>query len=150
MSGVVYGREMLARIASLCEVDPEHEACGFVVRRAGGLEMVPIPNVADRYHDADPAHFPRTSRSSYFMDPRAQVRVLTELDATGGAVVAIWHSHVELGAYFSAMDRAEAVIDGVQQVPGAEYLVFGMKGGRVTESKRYRLEDGEFVASDVE
>jgi len=52
-----YGQEVLARIRALCEADPEREACGFVIRRGGGLEVIGLPNVADRYHAADPAQF---------------------------------------------------------------------------------------------
>ncbi len=146
---VAYGRSLLARIVALCEADAGREVCGFVVRRGGALEVEPIPNVADRYHAKDPAGFPRTSRESYLMDPRAQLRVLEALEAAGGEVVAVWHSHVEMGAYFSAKDRADAVVDGAPLVPGAEYLVLGVRGGRVDEVKRFRLEDGEFVESEV-
>lgn len=144
-----YGPALLARIVQLCEADPEREACGFVVRRGSDLEVVAIPNVADRYHARDPERFPRTSRDSYLMDPRAQLRVLEELEPAGGAVVAVWHSHVEVGAYFSEKDRADAVIDGVQQVPGAEYLVFGVRRGRVTEAKRFRLRGADFVETPL-
>jgi [CysO sulfur-carrier protein]-S-L-cysteine hydrolase len=123
--------------------------CGFVVRRRGALEVEPIPNVADRYHAKDPARFPRMSRESYLMDPKMQLRVLEELARSGGEVVAVWHSHVEVGAYFSAKDRADAVVEGTPLVPGAEYLVLGVRGGRVTERKRYRWEGGDFVESDL-
>ena len=140
-----YGPELLDRLRALCEADPAREACGFVVRRAGALEVVPIPNVADRYHARDPERFPRTSRDSYLMDPRAQLRVHEELAASGGEIVAVWHSHVEVGAYFSEKDRADAVVDGVQLVPGAEYLVLGVRGGRVDELKRYRFDGEGFV-----
>lgn len=148
MSEVRYGRELLRRIAELCEADPARETCGFVVRRAGALEVVAIPNVADRYHERDPARFPRTSRDSYLMEPRAQLRALEELEVPD-AVVAVWHSHVEVGAYFSEKDRADAVIDGVQQVPGAEYLVFGVRSGRVTEAKRFRLDGAAFIELEL-
>ena len=147
MSGVAYGEGVLGRIAALCEADPEREACGFVLRRAGALAVVPIPNVADRYHAADPERFPRTSRDSYLMEPKAQLAVLRELDASGDEIVAVWHSHVEVGAYFSEKDRADAVVDGIPQVPGAEYLVLGVRGGRVTETRRFRYEGGAFVES---
>jgi proteasome lid subunit RPN8/RPN11 len=146
---VGYGSELLGRIAALCEAEPEREVCGFVVERAGALEVIPIPNVADRYHAADPARFPRSSRESYLMDPRALLRVHGELDRTGGAIVAVWHSHVEVGAYFSAKDRADAVVDGVQQVPGAEYLVLGVRSGRVTETRRYRWDGTAFLEDEL-
>jgi hypothetical protein len=55
-----------------------------------------------------------------------------------------------VGAYFSEKDRADAVVDGVQAVPGAEYLVLGVRGGRVTEVKRFRWADGDFVESSLD
>jgi proteasome lid subunit RPN8/RPN11 len=149
VNGVAYGPEVVARLVALCEADPAREVCGFVVRRGGALDVVPIANVADRYHAADPARFPRTSREAYLMDPKEQLRVQQELDAWGGEIAAVWHSHVEVGAYFSEKDRADAVLDGVQAVPGAEYLVLGVRSGRVTEVKRYRFEGGAFVESGL-
>ena len=146
---IAYPPELLDRLRALCEADPAREVCGFVVRRAGALEAVPVPNVADRYHARDPEQFPRTSRDGYLMDPRAQLRVHEELAASGGELVAVWHSHVEVGAYFSAKDRADAVVDGVQLLPGAEYLVLGVRGGRVDEVKRYRFDGEGFVEAPL-
>ncbi|WP_242338303.1 MULTISPECIES: Mov34/MPN/PAD-1 family protein [Anaeromyxobacter] len=147
---MTYGPELLARLRKLSEADPEREVCGFVVRRGDALEALSLPNVADRYHALDPARFPRTSRESYLMDPRAQLRVHEELEASGGEIVAVWHSHVEVGAYFSAKDRADAVVDGQQLLPGAEYLVLGVRGGRVDEARRYRFDAGDFVEAKLD
>jgi proteasome lid subunit RPN8/RPN11 len=140
-----YDPETVARLVALCEADPEREVCGFLLRRGGALHVVPVTNAADRYHAADPASFPRTSRDSYLMDPKEQLRVYRELEVGGVAVAAVWHSHVEVGAYFSAKDRADAVVEGVPAVPGAEYLVLGVRGGRVTEVKRFAW-DGRVFA----
>ncbi len=149
MSGTAYGRAVLDRIAALCEADPSREACGFVLRRGGVLVVVPVPNVADRYHAADPARFPRTSRDSYLMDPRVQLRVHEDLARVGGEIAAVWHSHVEAGAYFSEKDRADALLDGAPVIPGAEYLVLSVRGGKVAERRRYRLEGGDFVEAEL-
>jgi proteasome lid subunit RPN8/RPN11 len=149
VSGIAYPPEVVARIAALCEADPAREVCGFVVRRGAELEVVPVANVADRYHAADPEHFPRTSRDGYLMDPKAQLRLQREIEAWGGEIVAVWHSHVEVGAYFSEKDRADAVVDGIQTMPGAEYLVLGVRGGRVTEAKRFRWDGREFVEAEL-
>jgi [CysO sulfur-carrier protein]-S-L-cysteine hydrolase len=140
-----YGPEVLDRLAAVCEADPEREVCGFVIRRGGALEIVPIANVADRYHEKEPERFPRTSRTSYLMDPRAQLRVHESLLDGRGEIVAVWHSHVEVGAYFSEKDRADALVDGEPLLPGAEYLVLGVRGGKVTERRRYVLDGGAFV-----
>lgn len=140
---------ILARIVAACEAEPDREVCGFVVRRGGALQVERIANVADRYHALDPERFPRTSRDSYLMDPKDQLRVHRELEAWGGEIAVVWHSHVETGAYFSAKDRADAVVDGAPAVPGAEYLVLGVRRGRVGEVKRYRWDGGDFVETDV-
>ena len=149
VTAVAYPPALMARLVGLCEADPAREVCGFVVRRGAALEVVPVPNVADRYHAADPERFPRTSRDGYLMDPKAQLRLHRELEGGGGEIVAVWHSHVETGAYFSEKDRADAVVDGVQAVPGAEYLVLGLRGGRVTEARRFRWDGREFVEAEL-
>lgn len=135
------------RMVELCETSPEREACGFVVRRGAALEVLAVPNAVDRYHAADPRAYPATARDAFLMDPRAQLRVHLDLDRSGGEIVAVWHSHVDAGAYLSARDLADAVVDGVQQVPGAEYIVLGMRAGRVTEVRRWRFVDGEAVGA---
>ncbi|MFL5271148.1 MAG: Mov34/MPN/PAD-1 family protein [Anaeromyxobacteraceae bacterium] len=149
MTALAYPPDVVARIASLCEADPAREVCGFVVRRGSELEVVPVPNVADRYHATDPEHFPRTSRDSYLMDPKTQLRLQRETEAWGGEIVAVWHSHVEVGAYFSEKDRADAVVEGIQTMPGAEYLVLAVRGGRVTEARRFRWDGGGFVEAEL-
>ena len=145
VSGGGYGPELLAQLVARCEAEPEREACGFVVRRAAALEVVPVENVADAYHARDPARFPRTSRTSYLMDPKAQLRLLRALEQDGGEIVAVWHSHVEVGAYFSAKDRADATVEGAPILPGAEYLVLGVRGGKVAEVRRFVWRDGEYA-----
>jgi proteasome lid subunit RPN8/RPN11 len=144
-----YPPDLLRQIVARCEADPRRETCGLVVRIRGALELRDVANVADRYHAVDPANFPRSSHDSYILDPKAQLRVERELAAAGGEIVAIWHSHVDVGAYFSEKDRGDAVIDGVQQVPGAEYLVFGVRAGRVSEAKLFRWTGADFVEGEL-
>jgi proteasome lid subunit RPN8/RPN11 len=97
----------------------------------------------------DPVHFPRTSREAYLMDAKEQLRLHRDLEANDGVIVAVWHSHIEVGAYFSEKDRRDAIIDGQPAVPGAEYLVFGVQAGRVTEVKRFRWAARDFVEEQL-
>jgi proteasome lid subunit RPN8/RPN11 len=145
-----YSPEIVREIVARCEADPQREVCGFVVRIGGALAVREIENVADRYHALDPLHFPRSSRDSYLMDAKAQLQVHREVAERGGEIVAVWHSHVEVGAYFSAKDRKDAVVEGIQQVPGAQYLVFGVRAGAVTEAKLYEWINGDFLEEPVE
>lgn len=140
--------ESIARMVALCEADPHREVCGLLVRRDGALHVEHVANAADRHHDADPSRFPRTSRDSYLMDSKDLLRVYREIDQRGGEIAAVWHSHVEVGAYFSAKDRTDAVLDGAPAVPGAEYLVLGVRGGRVVEVKRFRWDGADYVEGE--
>ncbi len=149
MSTPAYDAESIARVVALCEADPHREVCGFVLRRGGALHVERVANAADRYHDAAPARFPRTSRDSYLMDPKDQLRIQREIEDRGGEIAAVWHSHVDVGAYLSAKDRADAVLDGAPVVPGAEYLVLGVRGGRVAEVKRFRWDGAGYVEAPL-
>jgi proteasome lid subunit RPN8/RPN11 len=145
-----YPPALLARIAALCEADPGREACGLVLRRGGALEVVPVPNVADRAHAEDPARFPRGAREAFAMDPAALLAVHERNDREGGAIAAVWHSHVEAEAALSAQDRADAFAGGDPVLPGAEHLVLSVRGGRVAEVRRYRVVRGTLVEAPVD
>ncbi|MFT3914964.1 MAG: Mov34/MPN/PAD-1 family protein [Anaeromyxobacteraceae bacterium] len=137
MDALPYPPELLAHLAALCEASPAREACGFVVRRAGGLHGEELPNAADAAHAEDPLHHPRTSRDAYVMDPDALLATFERHAREGAEIVAVWHSHVEAPAVFSEKDQADAVLDGEPALPGAEQLVFSVRGGRVVDARRY-------------
>jgi proteasome lid subunit RPN8/RPN11 len=140
-----HGRAIVSRILALCEASPEREACGLVLAFGEEREVLEIPNVADRYHAANPALHPRAARDGYVMDPGALLRVHRSLDAGAGRIVAVWHSHVGAGAEFSAQDRADALVDGVPVLPGVEYLVVGLRAGRAREIRAYRFDGRDYV-----
>jgi proteasome lid subunit RPN8/RPN11 len=52
------------------------------------------------------------------------------LGQEGQAIRVIYHSHVEVGAYFSAEDTKRALWDGQPLFPGVGYLVCGIKDRR--------------------
>jgi len=124
-----YDPEIVARLAALCEVTPDREVCGFLLRRDGGLHVLPVPNAADRHHAVDPDRFPRTSRDSYLMEPKEQLRIHRELEEWGARSSRSGTRTSRWGAYFSAKDRADAVVEGQPAVPGAEYWCWASGAG---------------------
>lgn len=87
------------------------EACGFLLAGADGdiVEAVAVANVAERMRQEQPGEFTRSAADGYVMDPREQLSVELAADAAGRTVIGVYHSHPDVGAYFSAEDKTRAL-----------------------------------------
>lgn len=120
-------------IAEACAASYPNEACGlFVGANWDTAELVPMENIQDRYHERDPARYPRTARTAYLMHP---LRLMEHVERAGG-LLAIWHSHCEVGAYFSDEDVKVALGGGEQPLwPGTAYIVMSCRSRQVDGAK---------------
>jgi proteasome lid subunit RPN8/RPN11 len=125
--------EQWTRIAAECAASYPNEACGlFVGKSWDSFELVSMENVQDRYHERDPQRYPRTARTAYLMHPLR----LNEHVERGGGLLAIWHSHCEVGAYFSDEDVKVALGGGEEPLwGGTAYLVMSCRSRRVDGAK---------------
>ena len=106
------------------------EGCGLLSGPAEGDAVDgyhPIANILNQMHAEDPQRYPRTGVDGYFMDPREMMRLERELAKQGRRVKVIFHTHVDVGAYFSAEDKTRALWAGEPLLPGMVYLVCGVK-----------------------
>ncbi len=126
------------------------EACGFVVERAGRLEAVRVTNIQDRRHAEDPVRFPRTAATAYTMGDEA-VPVLIGHDRGTLTIRAIYHSHPQHAAYFSAEDKRQATVWDEPSYPDAAQLVFSVIDGEVRDAKAFRWDAAacDFVEVDI-
>ncbi|MDH5753163.1 MAG: Mov34/MPN/PAD-1 family protein, partial [Deltaproteobacteria bacterium] len=109
------------------------EACGVLSgpeQSDQAEEFHIVDNIINMLHEKDPREFPRTARDGYVLDPARMMKLERELKARGHRVQAIFHSHVDVGAYFSEEDRARATWAGEPLLPGVSYLVCGIRQGR--------------------
>ncbi len=120
------------------------EGCGLILSGPKGLRIRPMANAYDKYHGVDPVRFPRTSRTAYLFDPKEDLAVQREAEASGEQVHCVFHSHADVGAYFSAEDKEMAAPEGQPLLPGVCYLVVAVDQGRATGAKLFRWEAGEF------
>ncbi len=125
-----------------------NESCGMLLGPAAeptridaGLRQV---NHADRYHRADPETFPRTAKTFYVIDARVIYKTFEEGERGGRPVKVIYHSHCDVGAYFSAEDQAAAAPDGVLSYP-VLYLVTSVRDGVVDDHKLFTFRGGAWV-----
>jgi [CysO sulfur-carrier protein]-S-L-cysteine hydrolase len=119
----------------------DEEACGYLTGPSGAPlladEAVVMPNLANRYHALDPEAYPRTGRMYFLMDARKFQRAIDEGEGAGRPVKVLWHSHLDVGAYFSETDAAAATMGGDAPAHDLAYLVTSVRGGEVDDHKLF-------------
>jgi proteasome lid subunit RPN8/RPN11 len=126
-----------------------NEGCGLILQGKEGARIRPMQNAYDRYHERDPAQFPRTSRTAYRFDSKEWLQVTREAEAQGEEVVCIFHSHGDVGAYFSKEDQDMAAPEGEPVLPGVCYIVVAVNGGQSKAVRRYDWDGGQFSETTI-
>ena len=107
------------------------ECCGVLSAPADDPARLtgfhPIANTLNRLHEQDPQRYPRTAREGYVLDALAFAKLERSLEEQGRKIRVVYHSHVDVGAYFSEEDKKQATWDGKPILPGLFYLVCGVK-----------------------
>jgi proteasome lid subunit RPN8/RPN11 len=125
----------LAEICRYLESKYPEEGCGLIFEEAdGGSRVVPMANVYDRYHARDPVTYPRTNRTAYQFNPMEFHRQSEAADERNARIACVFHSHCDVGAYFSEEDRVMAAPDGIPLLPGTAYLVVAVDQSRTTKT----------------
>jgi proteasome lid subunit RPN8/RPN11 len=145
---LVITREVLAELDAHALAEYPNESCGFLTGPAADPKRVDralrTPNLADRYHQADPATFPRTAHTFFIIDARHSALAFERGARDGQPVKVIYHSHCDAGAYFSAEDQAAASPDGTLAYP-ATYLVTSVSDGKVADRKLFAYQNNSWV-----
>jgi [CysO sulfur-carrier protein]-S-L-cysteine hydrolase len=145
---VILADAELAAIRKQAEAEYPAECCGVVLVRNGAAERRthPCRNIQNALHARDPERFPRDARTAYYMAHEDLIEISRQ-ESRGWAVHVIYHSHIDVGAYFSETDRRNALVDGQPSYPGATYVVVGVSGGHAGEARAFCWEPGrgEFV-----
>ena len=108
-----------------------HEGCGFVFQFGDELRVLPTANRAQMLHEKFPEEYPRGAEDWFEPDMKPWLRASRE----GGEPRVIFHSHPEVGAYFSGPDRDMARQpneDGVlvERNPGVRHIVVSVRQGK--------------------
>ena len=111
------------------------ECCGVVLVRStdpADRLMMPCRNIQNELHAKDPVQFPRDARTAYYIDHR-DLLAIGRREGEGYRVATIYHSHIDVGAYFSDTDKKNALIDGEPTYPDARYVVMSVVERRVVD-----------------
>jgi [CysO sulfur-carrier protein]-S-L-cysteine hydrolase len=133
----------------------DEESCGVLVGPASDAlfvdEIVPMENRANKLHRLDPETYPRTGRMYFDIDPLKFGRAVTAGEASGRPVKVLYHSHLDVGAYFSETDAAAATMGGDAPAYDLAYLVTSVRAGIVDDRKLFVWDDAKrtFVETDL-
>ena len=126
------GAEALAEMYAHARRDYPNECCGIVFGTKGAPvadRAVACVNTQNDLHAMDPIANPRDARTAYNLGAGDLFKLSKSLRSEAPAKI-IYHSHVDVGAYFSDTDQAAAVMDGEPSYP-VEYVVIDVQADRV-------------------
>jgi proteasome lid subunit RPN8/RPN11 len=115
------------------------ECCGFLIGDSTTEEVRPIANIQNRKHAEDPAAFPRDARTAFLMEPKEHLAVMNEVDRRKLELRAVYHSHPDHDAYFSATDRAAACSFDPSEpdYPDTIYIVISVRAGKFARAAAF-------------
>jgi adenylyltransferase/sulfurtransferase len=152
MQTVVISQQAFEAMAAQAEREFPFECCGFIIGDTSD-EVRPIRNIQNEKHAADPAMFQRDARTAYLMEPREQLAVLQEIDRRKLKLKAVYHSHPDHEAYFSATDRAQACsFDPTEpDYPETAYIVMSVRDGKFAGAAAFvwDTEQKDFVEAEL-
>jgi proteasome lid subunit RPN8/RPN11 len=132
-------RASLDAIVAQAEREFPDECCGFIIGDGAAAEVRPIANIQNRKHAENPAAFSRDARTAFLMDPKEHLAVLNEIDRRKLKLLAIYHSHPDHDAYFSATDRAQACsFDPAEpDYPDTIQIVMSVRSGKFVRAAAF-------------
>ena len=141
--GLTITRDVVERIDAEARAafGRDEESCGLLLGPAAEPllvdAIVPMENRANKLHELDPETYPRTGRMYFDIDPLKFERTVREGEGNGRPVKVLYHSHLDVGAYFSDTDAQAATAGGGEPTYDLAYLVTSVRGGVVDDRKQF-------------
>ncbi len=125
-------QELVDEMVAHAREDVPNECCGMVGGRDGMAEkVVRVENSA-------------ASPLRYEMDPQGQFDALKEIEADGGELLAIYHSHTKSAAYPSQTDVNQA-----QNWPEQIYVIVSLADSAAPDVKAFTLADLQIADAEL-
>src|SRR5271169_200888 len=159
MKSVTIHKATFDQIVAQAEREFPFECCGFIISddavETDAVEEVrPITNIQNRKHAEDPIAFARDARTAFLMEPREHLAVMNEIDRRRLNLSAVYHSHPDHDAYFSATDRAQACSfdPGEPDYPETVYIVISVRAGKFARAAAFRWDSAskDFAEAELE
>jgi adenylyltransferase/sulfurtransferase len=143
---IVTAAELEAIRRQAVEEYPE-ESCGIIFVRGAERLLLRCRNDQNAKHAEDPERYPRDARTAYYIHADDLKRIV-QLEIDGFSMAVIYHSHVDVGAYFSPTDRRQALVSGYLD---PVYLVTSVVSRHAEETAAFRWDPArqDFLPIDL-
>ncbi len=124
------------------------ECCGLLFAQQNSTAVtrcVCMDNLQDQYHEKMPEDFPRTAKDAFKLNERDVMRQSESAEANGETLLAIFHSHIDCGAYFSDEDKLMAAPFGEPNDPALWHVVMDCQANGVHGAKAYKWDGSDFA-----
>jgi proteasome lid subunit RPN8/RPN11 len=142
--------EALAEIYAHARRDYPKECCGLVFGPRGGEgadRVRPCQNLQDELHAEDPVQHPRDARTAYNLGAGDLFALQKSLRGETPVKI-VYHSHVDVGAYFSDTDQAAARMGDEPAYP-VEYLVVDARADGAHGAAQFAWDEGRRTYVEV-
>jgi proteasome lid subunit RPN8/RPN11 len=132
-------------VAAHCERSAPEEAVGVVIEEDGALWVHPLENAVARLAEDEPGRWPGGPSEAFAVDPKEWMTLEQDLDASGGRIAWLYHSHVGHPAVLSEADRAFATVGQAPLIAGLRLLVVAVRDGRAAEATAWSFREGTWT-----
>lgn len=144
MTTPILSPEALQAIYAHARRDYPKECCGIVFgpkAEAAATRAQACANIQDDLHAEDPVQFPRDAHTAYNFDAGDIFKLQKSLRGDEPAKI-IYHSHPNVGAYFSDTDQAAARMGDEPAYP-VDYLVVDVQADGVREAVQFAWDEAQ-------
>lgn len=120
------------------------ECCGLIFEKG---HIHKATNILNALHKSNPTIYERDASKGYSFSIE-DVKKLNQSFNTDNPVSVIYHSHPDVGAYFSEEDKAKALFETELIFP-VDYLVLDIRDGTPHGAKLFAFRDDEFLCIDA-
>lgn len=116
------------------------ECCGYLIGASSQLVDAAI-ECRNAHVDGDHPTTPERGPDAAFVIAGRELIAFARSFDTSSPARVVYHSHTNGRAYFSAVDREVATVDGSPTYP-VQHLVIGLDGARIVEAAQFAWDDG--------
>ncbi len=109
------------------------ECCGLILKYG----IRPCKNILNELHQSDHITYPRNAQKGFVFSPEDSL-FLSKNITSENHVTVIYHSHPNVGAYFSDEDKNNALYEGKPIYP-VDHLVIDIQKDEILCSKLFRF-----------